>query len=248
MGDDMIDNPYSECEHSFNPSRFCAYLQELGSVEKLVEFMCENLLLFAELIYHVEFFQRTKCTYIKHTLNVLVKKLIIITSFWCEVEAKMCFMSSGKKHAETKVLAKLVALFLSLTYTNERKMFYYFSVCSFTDIDTSYKKLLERNIYYKRMSDYFMQQYLLSAHEYDTCPNRKIEKVRHLFNHHSVTDLNCARLYVNEMVPFDDFLDKHVDSEREDELIVVTTRMLYDTSNWFRDLTRTTTRIDVNHA
>ena len=116
MGEDMIDNPYSECEHSFNPSRFCAYLQELGSVEKLVEFMCENLLLFAELIYHVEFFQRTKCTYIKRILNI--KKLIIITSFWCEVEAKVCFMSSGKKQSETKVLAKLVALFLSLTYTN----------------------------------------------------------------------------------------------------------------------------------
>ena len=42
------------------------------------------------------------------------------------------------------------------------------------------------------------------------------------------------------MVSIDDFLDKHVDSEREDELIVVTTRMLYDTSNWFADLTRTT--------
>ena len=42
------------------------------------------------------------------------------------------------------------------------------------------------------------------------------------------------------MVSIDDFLDKYVDSEREDDLIVVTTRMRYDTSNWFRDLTRTT--------
>ena len=50
------------------------------------------------------------------------------------------------------------------------------------------------------------------------------------------------------MVSIDDFLDKCVDSEREDDLIVVTTRMLYNTSNWFRDLTRTAQESCLNYV
>ena len=77
----MLDSSYKET--LLNPARYCAYFKGLGSVNKVVD---ENVILLIEIIYHIEFFGKTTCCYLKHILNVFVKKIILLVNFWSEME------------------------------------------------------------------------------------------------------------------------------------------------------------------
>ena len=51
IDDGILDSPYTETP--FNPARYCAYLQGLENANKVVDALCENVILFAEIIYHM---------------------------------------------------------------------------------------------------------------------------------------------------------------------------------------------------
>ena len=157
--DGLLENAYQETV--FNPARYCAYMESLECMNNVVEVLCENIVLFTEFVYYMEFFEMTCLTYLKHILNVLLKKIILLVSFWCEIESRDGVMTCVKKQQEIKILANVFTLMLSLTYTNDRKLFYSLSFCGFSN-DTTYLKLLQNNLQYQHLRDYIKQQYLIS--------------------------------------------------------------------------------------
>ena len=116
-------------------------------------------MLFTEFVCYMEFFEMTCLTYLKHILNVLLKKIILLVSFWCEIESRDGVKTCVKKQQEIKILDNVFTLMLSLTYTNDRKRFYYSSFCGFSN-DNTYLKLLQKNLHYQHLRDYFKQQLL----------------------------------------------------------------------------------------
>ena len=65
-------------------------------------------------------------------MNTFVKKKIILLAiFWSELEEISTVITCVKKQQEIKILAIVFAICFSLTYTNERKLFYYLSLCGF---------------------------------------------------------------------------------------------------------------------
>ena len=74
------------------------------------------------------------------------------------------------KHILNTFVKKII--YVKKTYTNERKLFNYLSLCGFSK-DASYQ-IIEKDLYYKHLCDYFKQQYFISFHIYGTAVNSKL--------------------------------------------------------------------------
>ena len=146
----------------------------------------------------------TCLTYLKHILDVLSKKIILLVSFWCEVESRDGVMTCVKKQQEIKILANVFTLMLSLTYTNDRKLFYSLSFCGFSN-DTTYLKLLQNNLQYQHLRDNIKQQYLISIHTYDLAVTRNL-KSRNVLTY-CLGDFNNSVLYDVDVASQIDFRD-----------------------------------------
>ena len=224
--DGSLENAYQET--MFNPARYCAYMESLECVNNVVEVLCENIVLFTEFVYYTEFFEMTCLSYLKHILNVLLKKIILLVSFWCEIESRDGVMTCVKKQQEIKILANVFTLMLSLTYTNDQQLFYYLSFCGFSN-DITYLKLLQKNLHYQHLRDYFKQQYLISIHTYDLAVNRNLKF--HNVLTYCLGGFNNSVLYDVDVASQIDFRDHIMNNS------LLSVRSLVEGANWFTDLT-----------
>ena len=62
----------------FSPAHFCAFMYGLNGISGVVEALCENVVLFTETIYYVEFFGRSECEYMQQLLAKLMKKIVLL--------------------------------------------------------------------------------------------------------------------------------------------------------------------------